>query len=173
MTRAVTAVHESYGPIPSIRQIAVDVTLVVLNDYRINGKRSLPELNRPCTNTYFRGRRLASITTADVRAYIAHRQGQEFVARHARRVRTAMTGALNRRFAGGPPIGFPRLPPHRGTEPRAGRGAAECGDGDGRSQDRGHLAPIRHRQRARPVGRGAAARRRRGHSTHRHRASRA
>jgi integrase len=49
----------------------------LLNDYTINGKRSLPTVKGRVANhltPFFGGRRLSSIGTADVRAYVAHRQ---------------------------------------------------------------------------------------------------
>lgn len=54
----------------------------VLNDYRINRKRSLDDIERRIGKhlaPYFGQRRMASITTADVRAYVAHRQAQRTV----------------------------------------------------------------------------------------------
>ena len=49
----------------------------VVNDYRTNGKRSIGEVERRIRlhlNLCFEGRRMAAITTADIRAYIATRQ---------------------------------------------------------------------------------------------------
>jgi len=54
----------------------------VLNDYRVNRKRSLDDIERRIHKhlaPYFCQRRMASITTADVRAYVAHRQSQRTV----------------------------------------------------------------------------------------------
>ncbi len=51
----------------------------VIHDYTTNGKRSLRVLERRIEKhltPYFGGRRMASITTADVRAYVAARQAQ-------------------------------------------------------------------------------------------------
>jgi hypothetical protein len=58
----------------------------VVNDYQTNGKRSLDEVERRIRlhlTPWFGGRRLASITTADVRAYIAKRQSDTTVTRKA------------------------------------------------------------------------------------------
>src|SRR4051812_40235915 len=58
----------------------------VVNDYRTNGKRSLDEVERRIRlhlTPWFGGRRLASITTADVRAYIAKRQSDTIVTQAA------------------------------------------------------------------------------------------
>jgi hypothetical protein len=51
----------------------------VLNDYRTNGKRSVDEVERRIAKhlqPFFGGRRMTAITTAEVRAYIASRQGE-------------------------------------------------------------------------------------------------
>ena len=58
----------------------------VLNDYRTNGKRSLDEVERRITKhlaPFLGGRRLAALTTADVRAYIAKRQADTEIVRRA------------------------------------------------------------------------------------------
>jgi len=79
---------------PRGRKITVEEAAAdLLNEYRVNGKRSLPELERRLRLhllPFFKGRRLASITTADVRQYIAARQAEPFVARPARLVCTAI-----------------------------------------------------------------------------------
>lgn len=50
----------------------------LLTDYKINGKRSHDNLKNTVIDgalePWFRGRRLAALTTADVRAYVKHRQ---------------------------------------------------------------------------------------------------
>jgi len=58
----------------------------LVNDYTTNGKRSLVVCQRRVTKhltPYFRGRRLAGISTADVRAFIAKRQADTIVVRQA------------------------------------------------------------------------------------------
>lgn len=58
----------------------------VLNDYRTNGKRSLDEVERRIRKhltPFFGGRRMASITTTDVREYVKRRQGETTVVRGA------------------------------------------------------------------------------------------
>ena len=58
----------------------------VLTDYRINGKRSLDDVERRITKhlaPFFGGRRLATLTTADIRTYVATRQAAEEVIRRA------------------------------------------------------------------------------------------
>ena len=50
----------------------------LLNDYRMNRRRSLPQTERAVKRlgAFFRGRRAVDITTADVRRYIAERQSE-------------------------------------------------------------------------------------------------
>lgn len=62
----------------------------LITEYTINGRRSLDELERRVRlhlEPFFGGRRMAGITTADVRAYIAKRQAETIVAQKARRVK--------------------------------------------------------------------------------------
>jgi integrase len=58
----------------------------VINDYSTNGKRTLDDVERRIRKhltPFFGGRRMSSITTADIRAYIAQRQKETTVARKA------------------------------------------------------------------------------------------
>ena len=51
----------------------------VVTDYRVNGKRTLRDVEhrvRLHLEPFFGGRRMATITTADVHAYTSHRQGE-------------------------------------------------------------------------------------------------
>jgi hypothetical protein len=60
-------------------EAAADLT----TEYRVNGRRSLDEVERRLRlhlMPFFGGRRMAAITTSDVRAYIAHRQETGIVA---------------------------------------------------------------------------------------------
>lgn len=62
----------------------------VVNDYRVNDKRSLGSTERRIRlhlTPYFGGRLMASITTAHVRAYVAHRQAQTEIIRSAYKLR--------------------------------------------------------------------------------------
>ena len=64
-----------------------DATRDLVNDYKVNNRRSLDELERRIDKhlePYFRSRRMATITTADVRAYIAKRLDDVIVVRKAR-----------------------------------------------------------------------------------------
>ena len=57
----------------------------LLTDYKVNNKRTLVNLKRRVNEMltpFFRGRRLATIGTADVRAYVAHRQKARRRERH-------------------------------------------------------------------------------------------
>jgi integrase len=68
-----------------IGQFRIDEALAdVVTDYRVNGKRSARVVQRRIAKhllPYFGGRRAASITTSDVRNYIAHRQAQTTITR--------------------------------------------------------------------------------------------
>lgn len=70
-----------------IGQLRVDEALRdVITDYRINGKRSLAVVERRVEKhllPYFAGRRMAAITTADVRKYVAQRQAETTIVRKA------------------------------------------------------------------------------------------
>jgi hypothetical protein len=58
----------------------------VVNDYKTNGKRSLAHVERRIAlhlTPYFGGRRMAAITTDDIRAYIAKRQADTEMVRSA------------------------------------------------------------------------------------------
>lgn len=60
-----------------------DAAADLVTEYKVNNRRSLDELERRIKKhllPYFGGRRMASINTADVRAFIAHRQEQGIVA---------------------------------------------------------------------------------------------
>jgi len=63
-----------------------DAARDVVNDYRVNGKRSTDEVQRRIDKhltPYLGHRRLAPITTPDVRAYIAQRQAETSITRAA------------------------------------------------------------------------------------------
>ena len=65
---------------PKVGRIRFEEAIAdVVNDYRTNGKRSLKNLEQRIKNHLlitFEGRRMAAITTADVRTYIAKRQDE-------------------------------------------------------------------------------------------------
>jgi integrase len=75
----------------------------LITEYRVNSRRSLDELERRIRKhlqPFFGGRRMASITTADVRDYVAHRQEAGIVAargpRTGERIDDASNASINR-----------------------------------------------------------------------------
>jgi integrase len=72
---------------PKVGRIRFDEAVRdVLNDYRTNRKRSLDDVERRIEKhltPFFGNRRMASITTADIREYIASRQNETTIARKA------------------------------------------------------------------------------------------
>lgn len=78
----------------------------LLNDYRVNGKRSLVVVERRVTKhltPYFEGCKMANVTTSDVRAYIAHRQQQGILSakgtRKGERIGDVSNAEINRELA--------------------------------------------------------------------------
>ena len=75
----------------------------LVTEYQINDRASRPELERRIRlhlTPFFRGRRMATITTSDVRAYVAHRQAAGIVAakgeRKGERVSDVSNASINR-----------------------------------------------------------------------------
>jgi integrase len=73
----------------------------VVNDYRVNGRRSLDDLERRIKlhlQPFFGGRRMSAVTTSDVRAYIAKRQADVRVVGKGdvRRETPTSAGEINR-----------------------------------------------------------------------------
>lgn len=73
----------------------------VAADYKANGRKTLADFEtrrRLHLEPFFGGRRMASITTSDVREYIARRQEQriEWGPAHARQTRSVSNGEINR-----------------------------------------------------------------------------
>lgn len=72
---------------PKIGRVLFDEAAAdVINDYRANGKKTLDDVQRRFEKhllPYFGGRRLAAITTADIRSYIVQRQSETEVVRRA------------------------------------------------------------------------------------------
>lgn len=75
----------------------------LLNDYKVNGRRSLPEVKRKVELhllPYFgERRRMVSITTADMRAFIAERQREEKDEKGNITKRAASNAEINRELA--------------------------------------------------------------------------
>jgi integrase-like protein len=62
----------------------------MLNDYKVNRKRTYVDAKRRINKhlaPFFGNKRLSSITASDIRAYIAKRMADTYLARPARRVR--------------------------------------------------------------------------------------
>jgi integrase len=76
---------------PRIARLRFDEAAAdVLNDYRINRKRTLPDVEtrlRLHLMPFFSGRRLSTITTADVREYVAQRQAETVMVRRGHDVK--------------------------------------------------------------------------------------
>jgi integrase len=66
---------------PKIGRLTFDGALAdVVADYQTNGKRSLPDVEQRIRDhlaPYFGGRRMSTVTTTDLRAYITHRQAED------------------------------------------------------------------------------------------------
>lgn len=77
---------------PAAERITFDeLAQDIVNDYKVNGKKSLQDLQIKITlhlEPFFRGRKAHTITTADVQAYIARRQEEK-----------ASNGRINRELA--------------------------------------------------------------------------
>src|SRR5205085_8002062 len=78
---------------PKVGRIRFDEAVRdVLNDYRTNRKRSLDDVERRIEKhltPFFGNRRMASITTADIREYIAARQNETTVDRKSTRLNSS------------------------------------------------------------------------------------
>lgn len=81
------------------RQTFVDAGDALLQEYRNQGRRSLGEAERRLKKhllPFFGARRMAGITTADVRKFIAHRQEQGIVNAKGDRIGDVSNGEVNR-----------------------------------------------------------------------------
>ena len=89
---------------PAVGKLAFEAAAAdLLNDYTTNGKRSLAVVERRVTKhltPYFEGRRMADISTLDVRAFIAHRQEQGVVHHRTKeRIGEVSNAEINRELA--------------------------------------------------------------------------
>ena len=97
-------VAEGVPVTPKIGKLTFDDAATdLLNDYRTNRKRSLVVVDRRVTKhltPFFVGRRMADITTADIRAFVAHRQ-REGVIHHRtnERIGDVSHAEINRELA--------------------------------------------------------------------------
>ncbi len=105
------------------RIIFEEATQLVVNDYRANGHRSVELLQariRKHLRPYFAARRLATITTGDVRAYIAHRQEQGAAAATINRELAILRRGFVIAMQDGAVFARPHFPMMREAAPRAG-----------------------------------------------------
>lgn len=79
---------------PDAGRITFEEAVVdLLNDYSMNGKKTLKDVRRRIQKhlaPYFGNRRMVVITTADLRAFIAKRQGEGFAVRQRRKGKKAV-----------------------------------------------------------------------------------
>ena len=79
-----------------------DAVADLFNDYTANARRSARKAQGKVNNhlvPYFSGRRMAEISTADIRAYIAHRQTGGVVNQGGERVGDVSNGEINRELS--------------------------------------------------------------------------
>jgi integrase len=86
----------------------------LLTDYRINGKRSYANVKATVIEgnlaPWFRGRRMAALTTADINAYVAHRQDQEAANATINRELAALKRMFTLAIRGGKLLQRPHIP---------------------------------------------------------------
>jgi hypothetical protein len=85
----------------------------VLNDYRVNGKRSLDDVQRRFTlhlTPFFGGRRLSTVTTPDVRVYVAQRQAAGASNATVNRELTVLKRAFSLALQSGKLLAKPHIP---------------------------------------------------------------
>jgi hypothetical protein len=133
----------------------------VLNDYRVNGKRSLDDVQRRFTlhlTPFFGGRRLSTLTTSDVRAYVAQRQTEDASNGTINRELTALKRAFSLALQAGKLLAKPHIPLLResGAErvfrARTDRGRHHAPAGRGTARDSVRVRHgLAHRQRGTPA----------------------
>jgi integrase len=86
--------------VPRAERLTFDeVVKAVINDYIVNGKRSLRVVERRINKhllPYFGGKRMAGISTATVNAYVAHRLAQGIRNRNGERIKDVSNAEINR-----------------------------------------------------------------------------
>ena len=95
----------------------------VLNDYRVNGKRSLDDVPRRFTlhlTPFFAGRRLSTVTTPDVRVYVAQRQAAGASNATVNRELTVLKRAFSLALQSGKLLAKPHIPMLRENNARTG-----------------------------------------------------
>src|SRR2546430_17737257 len=96
----------------------------VLDDYRINRKRSLVDVERHVRlhlAPFFSGRRMAAITTTDIRGYVIRRQDEGARNATINRELSVLKRAFMLAIAAGAPPARPPLPPLPEDTERRGR----------------------------------------------------
>ncbi len=100
-----------------------ELAKAVVSDYRVNGKRSLRDLEmrlRLHVGPYFGARRAASITTADINRYLALRQEQGAANASINRETAIVKRAFTLGRQAGTVIHAPHIPRLKESRPRAG-----------------------------------------------------
>ena len=95
----------------------------VLNDYRVNGKRSLDDVRRRFVLhllPFFGGRRMSTLATPDVRVYIAQRQAAGASNATVNRELTALKRAFSLALQSGKLLARPHIPLLREANARTG-----------------------------------------------------
>lgn len=95
----------------------------MLNDYRVNGKRSLDDVQRRFTlhlTPFFGGRRLSTVTTPDVRVYVAQRQAAGASNATVNRELTVLKRAFSLALQSGKLLAKPHIPMLRENNARTG-----------------------------------------------------
>ena len=95
----------------------------LLNDYKINGKRSLSDVKRRCDlhlTPYFGGHRVVSVTTADIRKYTAFRKDAGATNGTINRELSALKRSYNLAIQAGKLLTKPHIPMLKEAPPRTG-----------------------------------------------------
>jgi integrase len=109
---------------PRVGRITVEEAAAdLLNDYRVNGKRSLPDLERRLRKhvlLHFGGQRLATITPIDMRTFIAQRQAAGASNGEINRELTHLRRMFSLAIQSGKLLHAPYIPRLREAAPRTG-----------------------------------------------------
>jgi integrase len=109
---------------PKVQRITIDELLAdVVTDYKVNGKRSIADLERRIDlhlTPYFGRRRAASITTAEVRRYMEQRQAAEASNAQINRELSALKRAFNLAMQAGKVLARPYIPMLKENNVRTG-----------------------------------------------------
>jgi integrase len=114
---------------PKVGRVTVAEALAeVIRDYRVNGKRSLPGMERRVTlhmEPFFRGRRMAHVQADDVRRYVDHRQGEGASNASVNRELAALKRAFTLCLRAGTLVARPFIEMLKEAAPRSGFFEAE------------------------------------------------